>query len=600
MKKISNRKRIRKIPRAIFFVATLLALTVVANSVPAEEGYSKNSSSQPLLPKFQVPNQSNVLVLRVSTFDTPMIVTEDENINSNPIWLRDESGLIFESDRDGDFELYQYDFIAKTTISLTENNAIDREPTLHPTENRLLFTSDRDDELRIYETELDEGETSCLTCGLDIPGYHYSPTYADEGQAILFVCSNKELTYSTLYRLTRAERSLASLTTELGIIDSPQFDPIDGSIYFGAEPHIDRYRRLWVLPKGASRILFESNSIGGQVYHQDLTLIDGKPKLVFSTSVDHTAHGHADRHDVLVLNPQSGDYKDITQYLTLKTRAGYYYPALSPSGEQVALASYRNKPETVARHKWASDIREWSRYIHNRKGWFILGKHGEFISTNQSGEPFENAILVMPGDFDGQLKLVHMGPSRQGTLATVASDGSIELVDNSLDATVHINFPQRWPIDEANSTLSRLKNTTIYSSRQKLDSNQVEIVKKAITRIVWTYDNTFYILGPEFTWDESQIYALSTEDDGLDFVRVSNLDATTIFKVTSTGQILAVDFPQSSSFKLADDLRWPFYHSNGSILPPFHTDFEIDLLRPLGERFYKSDSGDIHIVTVDH
>ena len=53
-------------------------------------------------------------------------LTEHPGINSNPHWSRDGSMIFFQSDRDGDFEIYRINTDGTGLVQLTFNDVDDR------------------------------------------------------------------------------------------------------------------------------------------------------------------------------------------------------------------------------------------------------------------------------------------------------------------------------------------------------------------------------------------------------------------------------------------------------------------------------------------
>ncbi len=64
-------------------------------------------------------------------------IAVDLHVDTDPCWSRDGESIIFSSDRDGNFELYRYDFESAETTRLTFSEAEERFPALSP-DGRLI------------------------------------------------------------------------------------------------------------------------------------------------------------------------------------------------------------------------------------------------------------------------------------------------------------------------------------------------------------------------------------------------------------------------------------------------------------------------------
>ena len=62
--------------------------------------------------------------------------------------------IVFESNRDGNWEIYLMDYNGKNQERLTKNKADDRRPSWHPEENKILITTYRNGYYQICALEL--------------------------------------------------------------------------------------------------------------------------------------------------------------------------------------------------------------------------------------------------------------------------------------------------------------------------------------------------------------------------------------------------------------------------------------------------------------
>jgi Tol biopolymer transport system component len=80
-----------------------------------------------------------------------------------PAWSPDGTRIAFQSDRDGDMEIYVVSADRSEILQLTDNEAMDLYPTWSPDGTRIAFTSNRDGNLEIYVMNADGTEQTRMT-----------------------------------------------------------------------------------------------------------------------------------------------------------------------------------------------------------------------------------------------------------------------------------------------------------------------------------------------------------------------------------------------------------------------------------------------------
>jgi len=91
--------------------------------------------------------------------------------------------LTFNSDRDGDFELFTMHADGSGETVRTSDPASDRKPVWSPDGKRLAFMSNRDGDFDIYVMNLDGRSLTRITNG---PGSDFNPTWSPDGRLIAF------------------------------------------------------------------------------------------------------------------------------------------------------------------------------------------------------------------------------------------------------------------------------------------------------------------------------------------------------------------------------------------------------------------------------
>jgi erythromycin esterase-like protein len=100
-----------------------------------------------------------------------------------PAWSPDGDRLAFQSNRDGNNEVYLMSASGATQRNVTRHPASDSSPAWSPDGARLAFVSDRDGNEEIYVMSVEGSELLRLT---DHPGADKSPAWSPDGQWLAF------------------------------------------------------------------------------------------------------------------------------------------------------------------------------------------------------------------------------------------------------------------------------------------------------------------------------------------------------------------------------------------------------------------------------
>ena len=98
--------------------------------------------------------------------------------------------IVFQSDRDGNYDLYVMNPDGTDVRNLTNHPASDTGPVPSPDGRRIAFQSNRDGNDEIYVLDLETGAQSNLT---NHPANDHSPTWSPDGSSIAFVSDRDAL-----------------------------------------------------------------------------------------------------------------------------------------------------------------------------------------------------------------------------------------------------------------------------------------------------------------------------------------------------------------------------------------------------------------------
>ena len=188
------------------------------------------------------------------------------------------NGMIaFQSNRDGNFEIYTMDAGGADQRRLTENPSNDIAPAWSPDGSRIAFASDRDGTWDIYTMRADGTDLKQLTKGA---GTNTAPAWTRGGDRLLFI-STRDAIYGDVYRMNADGSGTERLTADSLVKDSPLLAP-DG-------------RAVIVTLNSKGRFAIASIALSGKTVtpltsagHNDFTpvLSDGGEEIMFVSDRD--------------------------------------------------------------------------------------------------------------------------------------------------------------------------------------------------------------------------------------------------------------------------------------------------------------------------
>jgi Tol biopolymer transport system component len=136
--------------------------------------------------------------------------------------------VVFQSSRDGNFEIFSMNDDGSNVQRLTNSPAYDVSPSWSPDGSHILFASDRDGNWEIYIMGADGTNARRLTAP---PGSNTAPFWAKGGTKIVFV-STRDAVNGEIYLMNADGSNVERLTRDSTVKDSPVMTPDGRSVVF--------------------------------------------------------------------------------------------------------------------------------------------------------------------------------------------------------------------------------------------------------------------------------------------------------------------------------------------------------------------------------
>ena len=247
-------------------------------------------------------------------------LTVHDAFDASPDWSPDGRRIAFDSDRDGNWEVYVMNADGSGVTRLTDNGAADEFPAWSPDGRRIAFESNRDGNWEIYVMNADGSGVTRLTYN---DAFDSGPDWSPDGRRIAFD-SNRDGNWE-IY-VMNADGSGVTRLTDNGAADGfPAWSPDGRRIAF--ESNHDGNPEIYVMNadgSGATRLTYNDAGDSFPAWSPD-----GR-RIAF--------HSHRDgSFDIYVMNADGSGATRLTY-----NGAADGFPAWSPDGRRIAFHSNRD------------------------------------------------------------------------------------------------------------------------------------------------------------------------------------------------------------------------------------------------------------------
>ena len=233
--------------------------------------------------------------------------------------------VLFESNRDGNSEIYALNLSSQSLLRLTDNPAADQQPALAPDSLRVAYVSNQNGNNDIYITGLDQRTPVNIT---NNPADDQQPTWSPDGNWIAFT-TNRDGNQA-IYIMRSDGSEIHSLTNNLDSNYSPTWFSVNRLL--GTEE--------W--------IAFTSTRDGNQEIYKIRPDGTGLENLTQNSAEDYSPSGRinglliafvSDRDgnpEIYTMTDTGGDPKNITNNFSKDVQ-----PSINPSGDWIVFSSDR-------------------------------------------------------------------------------------------------------------------------------------------------------------------------------------------------------------------------------------------------------------------
>ena len=179
--------------------------------------------------------------------------------DTHPVWSPDGTRIAFASDRSGNWNIYTMAADGSDVRQVTKNPALDVQPSWSPGGTRIAFTSSRDGNLNVYTIGANGYGVVRVTSN---PAPDYQPAWSPSGTRIAFV-SNR-FGSADIFTITPSGRYLRRLTWTVAMDAQPAWSPDGSSIAFSSNR--SGFTNVWVVPAagGAAQPATNEQASDGQ------------------------------------------------------------------------------------------------------------------------------------------------------------------------------------------------------------------------------------------------------------------------------------------------------------------------------------------------
>jgi len=163
-------------------------------------------------------NNIQIYIMSADKKEKRLLTSDQPRLNWRPAWSNDGTFLFFQTNRDGNYEIYRSTIDGNEVINLSENSANDADPNCSPNGKYVFFTSDRGGSFDIYRMNLDGSKVVKI---LECPQGCALPKTSPGGDRLVFISDMDGDGTKNLYLLYIKQDVVTQLTNRGSEDSSP-------------------------------------------------------------------------------------------------------------------------------------------------------------------------------------------------------------------------------------------------------------------------------------------------------------------------------------------------------------------------------------------
>jgi len=225
-------------------------------------------------------------------------LTDNNAFDGYPVWSNDGNKIAFESNRGGNFQIYVMDHDGKNKVKITNGSFDNRYPSWSPDGKKIAYQSKRNKGLEIYVMDLEKKKEMMLT---DAWYRSALPNWSPDGKKITFTAN--KLGWG-IYVMNRDGSDIRALDTKGGSCRS-HWSP-DGRKIAYVSQKADKKGDIWIVNQDGSNKHRLTTDFNNYDYYPSWSK-DGK-WIVYAN----TSHKQKGNWELRIINVESGKSKQIT------------------------------------------------------------------------------------------------------------------------------------------------------------------------------------------------------------------------------------------------------------------------------------------------
>jgi M6 family metalloprotease-like protein len=216
-------------------------VTNVTDSVANDTDPAVNERSRQIAWQRELGGRSDIWLSNGN--NTPVKLTDDAPFDGDPAWSPLNNDILFESDRDGNLEIYMFDSATTILRRLTNEPLADGAPSFSPDAKDIVFQSGRDRDVEVYRMARNGSNPQRLT---DSKGFDGNPSWSPDGKLIAFESDRAGNGNRDIYVMPAAGGEPTRITSDPGFDGNPAWSSDGAWLLF--ESNRSGNGEIWAAP----------------------------------------------------------------------------------------------------------------------------------------------------------------------------------------------------------------------------------------------------------------------------------------------------------------------------------------------------------------